>query len=43
MALHARIKAHGEESAGSPWESYANDPSSGSPRELRTIVCWPIK
>ena len=42
-ALYTWIQAHGEESAGSPWESYANDAGSVSAAALRTIVTWPIK
>ena len=41
--LSAWIVQHGEQTAGSPWESYVTDPGELPPERVRTQVYWPIK
>ncbi len=42
-ALNEWIVQHGEQAAGSPWESYVTDPAGLPPEQVRTNVYWPIK
>jgi effector-binding domain-containing protein len=40
--LEERMAAEGRRPSGAPWEEYLDDPSLTDPRELRTLVAWPV-